>query len=129
MQTTAQANLCNSPPERSSTFRSLRWVKSTKNNQKHCVQCYKFCFTSSGQNAHCMSILWVWMIVNLKLHSNNKIIIKAFLTNPAIHIQAIMIKCNLWKACIQILTKLLTYNCLCLCFIFSVQNRSHCPLS
>lgn len=24
MQTTAQANLCNSPPERSSTFRSLR---------------------------------------------------------------------------------------------------------
>lgn len=31
MQTTAQANLCNSPPERSSTFRSFRWVRSTKN--------------------------------------------------------------------------------------------------
>lgn len=30
MQTTAQANLCNSPPERSSTLRSFRWVKSVR---------------------------------------------------------------------------------------------------
>lgn len=33
MQTTAQANLCSSPPERSSTFLSRRWVRSAR--QQH----------------------------------------------------------------------------------------------
>lgn len=62
MQTTAHANLCNSPPERSSTFRSFRWVKSTKNIAL--CSMLKFYFTSSWQNVYYTSF-WVWMMSQL----------------------------------------------------------------
>lgn len=65
MQTTAHANLCNSPPERSSTFRSFRWVKSTKNIEEALCSMLKFYFTSSWQNVYCTSF-WVWMMSQLK---------------------------------------------------------------